>query len=114
VILEAPGVAMEYSSPVSALTGLPTVLGWAGWEVMWRGDWNVISERTRAIDVIYNAPDGEEAASLLENYKVEYIYVGTLEIKRYSGDTLLKFATLAERYTLVYKNDDVSIYKVNP
>jgi YYY domain-containing protein len=114
VILEAPGVAMEYSSPASALTGLPTVLGWAGWEVMWRGDWNVISERTRAIDVIYNAPDSEEAANLLKEYKVEYIYVGTLEKKRYGADTLLKFASPAERYTLVYKNEDVSIYEVNP
>lgn len=112
VILEAPGVAMEYGSQASALTGLPTVLGWAGWEVMWRDDWNLISERTKAIDAIYSAPDGEEAASLLENYKVEYIYVGTLEKKRYGADTLLKFASAAERYTLVYWNDDVSIYEV--
>ena len=114
VILEAPGVAMEYSSQASALTGLPTVLGWAGWEVMWRDDWNLISERTRAIDAIYSTPESEEAANLLENYKVKYIYVGTLEKKRYGADTLLKFAILAERYMLVYRNDDVSIYEVNP
>ncbi len=112
VILEAPGVAMEYSSQASSLTGLPTVLGWAGWEVMWRDSWDIIDERTKAIDAIYGEPGGEEATALLTKYNVEYIYVGALEKARYGPENLSKFAANPERYTLVYQNEDVAIYQV--
>jgi YYY domain-containing protein len=118
VILEFPGVALEYSSQASALTGLPTVLGWAGWEVMWRDSWDIITERTMAINAIYEAPDSDQALSLLKKYNVEYIYVGTLEKngtsaqKGYPAESLQKFATDSERYKLVYQNQDVSIYQV--
>ena len=116
VILEAPGVALEYSSQASSLTGLPTLLGWAGWEVMWRDSWEIITERTMAIDAIYNAPDSEEAISLLgkDKYNVEYIYIGVLERARYPAESLQKFASHPERYTPVYENQGVVIYQVTP
>jgi uncharacterized membrane protein len=103
---------MEYSSQASSLTGLPTVLGWAGWEVMWRDSWDIIDERTKAIDAIYGEPAGEEATALLTKYNVEYIYVGALEKARYGPENLSKFAANPERYTLDYQNEDVAIYKV--
>ena len=112
VILEAPGVAMEYSSQASSLTGLPTVLGWAGWEVMWRDSWDIITERTKAIDAIYEEPGGEEAKALLTKYNVEYIYVGTLEKARYGTDASQKFSSYPEKYELVYQNEDIAIYQV--
>ena len=116
VILEAPGVALEYSSQASSLTGLPTLLGWAGWEVMWRDSWEIITERTMAIDAIYNAPDSEEAISLLGNdkYNVEYIYIGILERERYPAESLQKFVSHPEIYTPVYENQGVVIYQVTP
>ncbi|HUV52593.1 MAG TPA: DUF2298 domain-containing protein [Dehalococcoidia bacterium] len=112
VILEAPGVALEYSSPASSFTGLPTSLGWAGWEVMWRGSWEIITERTRAIDTIYGMPNSDEALVMLEKYNVEYIYVGELEREHYGTESLMKFANQPERYKLVYENAEVSIYQV--
>jgi uncharacterized membrane protein len=114
VILEAPGVALEYSSQASSFTGLPTLLGWAGWEVMWRDSWQIITDRTMAIDAIYNAPDSDEALALLRNYNVEYIYIGVLERERYTAESLQKFATHPERYTPVYENQGVVIYQVTP
>jgi uncharacterized membrane protein len=114
VILEAPGVAMEYTSQASALTGLPTLLGWAGWEVMWRDSWDIIDERTKASDAIYGEPGGEEAGDLLRKYDVEYVYVGALEKARYGAEDLSKFAAYPERYVLVYENDGVAIYQVKP
>ena len=120
VILEFPGVAMEYSSQASSFTGLPTLRGWAGWEVMWRDSWDIITERTMAINAIYEAPDSDEAFSLLKKYNVEYIYVGTIEKngtsgqKGYPAESLQKFASDSERYKLVYQNQDVSIYQVIP
>ena len=112
VILEAPGVALEYSSPASSFTGLPTSLGWAGWEVMWRGSWEIITERTRAIDTIYGMPNSDEALVMLEKYNVEYIYVGELEREHYGTESLMKFANQPERYKLVYENAEVSMYQV--
>lgn len=112
VILEAPGVAMQYSSQASSLTGLPTLLGWAGWEVMWRGSWDIVTERTWDIDAIYRAPAGVEAEALLRKYDIEYIYVGALEVERYGSESLLEFASHPERYTLVYQNEEVAIYQV--
>lgn len=114
VILEAPGVAIEYSSQASALTGLPTLLGWAGWEVMWRDSWEIITERTMAIDTIYQTTDNEEAIALLRKYNVEYIYVGTLEKERYETEGLLKFDSHPETYRLRHENQDVTIYQVLP
>jgi YYY domain-containing protein len=120
VILEIPGVAMQYSSQASSLTGLPTLMGWAGWEVMWRDSWEIITERTMAINAIYQAPDSEEALALLKKYKVEYIYVGSLERngtsgqKGYPAESLQKFAADSGRYQAVYQNEDVIIYHVVP
>lgn len=114
VILEAPGIALEYTSPASAFTGLPTLLGWAGWEVMWRGSWDIITERTGAIDTIYGTPNSDEALAMLEKYNVEYIYVGELEREHYGTESLAKFASQPERYKLVYENAEVSIYAVLP
>lgn len=120
VILEIPGIAMEYSSQASSFTGLPTLLGWAGWEVMWRDSWAIITERTMAINAIYQSPDSEEALGLLRKYNVEYIYVGTLEKNGTSGqvgypaESLQKFASHPERYTPVYENQGVVIYQVTP
>jgi len=120
VILEFPGTALEYSSQVSSFTGLPTVLGWAGWEVMWRNSWDIITERTMAINAIYEAPDSDEALTFLSEYHIEYVYVGTVEKngtsvqKGYSSESLHEFADHPEKYTLVYQNQDVEIYHVIP
>ena len=100
VILEAPGEAMKHTSPASAFTGLPTVLGWEGWEIMWGRSWDITGQRKKAIDAIYQNPGSEAAASLLDYYDVELIYFGALEWKRYGGESLLEFARHADLYRL--------------
>lgn len=112
VILEAPGEALKYSSQASALTGLPTLLGWEGWEVMWRDTWDLSTERVPAINTIYQNPGSEEAKAYLKDFNVEYIYIGVMEKDRYGIETLEKFASQTERYEMVYQNEGVTIYKV--
>jgi len=115
VILEAQGSAYQFTSLVSTMTGLPTVIGWMNpHEIMWRGNWDKVSGRDRDVDTIYNNPDGDEAFSLLRKYNVEYIYVGKLEKERYLAESLLKFASHPERYKLIYENQGVVIYEVMP
>jgi uncharacterized membrane protein len=114
VILEAPGGAYQFTSYISTMTGLPTVVGWVTHEVMWRGSWEPMSGRSTDVDEIYKSPDSDEALVLLQKYNVEYIYVGKLEKERYPAESLLKFASDPERYTLVYENQGVKIYQVLP
>ena len=112
VILEAPGAAYQFSSYVSTMTGLPTVVGWVTHEVMWRGSWDEVVGRDTDVDNIYKSPDSDEALALLRKYDVEYIYVGKVEKEKYPAESLQKFASDSERYKPIYEKDGVVIYQV--
>jgi len=114
VILEAPGGTYQFSSYVSTMTGLPTVIGWMTHEVQFRGNWDKVAGRDLDADNIYKSPDSDQSLVLLRKYNIEYIYVGKLEKERYPAESLLKFASNPERYTLVYENQGVVIYQVIP
>ena len=112
VILEKPGTggsSYVYEGRVSALTGLPTLLGWAGHENQWRGNYEVQSAREPDIETIFNTLDGEAALALLDKYDVTYVYVGPLERSEYDPRGLEKFARLLD---VAYENDGVTIYRV--
>jgi YYY domain-containing protein len=111
VILEKPGTggsSYVYEGRVSALTGLPTLLGWAGHEGQWRGSYDVQRAREPDIETIYASLDVDRARELLEAYDVEYVYVGPLERSAYDPRALEKFARFMN---VVYENEGVTIYK---
>ena len=112
VILEMPGDACSYSSLVSAFTGLPTVIGWRMYEVSFRAGFSDVDSRTSDVDAIYNTLDNDEAMALLQKYKVEYVYVGTVERDKYTAAGLQKFNTYTDYYDLIYQNDGASIYQL--
>jgi YYY domain-containing protein len=112
VILEKPGAggtSYAYEGRVSALTGLPTLLGWAGHEGQWRGSYQVQGAREPDIATIYNTLDVEQALTLLDKYGISYVYVGPLERSEYDPRGLDKFGRFMET---VYQNDGVVIYKI--
>jgi len=112
VILEKPGAggtSYAYEGRVSALTGLPTLLGWAGHEGQWRGSYAVQGAREPDIATIYNTLSIERALTLLDTYGISYVYVGPLERSEYDPRGLEKFGRFME---IVYQNDGVTIYKV--
>jgi len=111
VILEAPGdrfQAYVYAARVSAHTGLPTVLGWAGHELQWRGDYTLQAERERDIATLFTTVSLEQTEELLDKYAIRFVYVGPLERERYPAAALAKFATLMET---VYDSAGVTIYR---
>ncbi|MFL7794412.1 MAG: DUF2298 domain-containing protein, partial [Anaerolineae bacterium] len=65
VILETPGGSYSYEGRVSALTGLPTVLGWAGHEHQWRGTFDEQASRQEDINTLYTSVDKAEVLTLL-------------------------------------------------
>ncbi|MCC6450376.1 MAG: hypothetical protein IT574_07435 [Candidatus Aureabacteria bacterium] len=110
VVLEATGDPYSFHGRVSTFTGRPTVLGWGNQESLWRDwSWKKITERSGEIARIYGATVKREALPLLRKHRVSYVYVGTLERKKYPRAGLDAFAGA---FPLVYRGRDVLIYRV--
>ncbi|MFL5806573.1 MAG: DUF2298 domain-containing protein [Roseiflexaceae bacterium] len=120
VVLEAVGGAYspEGFGGVSAATGLATVLGWPGHEDQWRGGDAAahaqIRPRQQDVTTIYTTTDVAQARDLLTKYKVDYIYVGSLERATIAQagapqQALDKFGQLGEP---VFQQGDITIYRV--
>ncbi len=112
VIVESPADehrAYVYEGRVSAMTGLPTVLGWAGHQRQWRGNYDEPAAREQDLELLFNTLDSALARTILERYHVNYIYIGPMERSRYSAEGLAKFANM---FSPVYDAYDVIIYQV--
>ncbi|MCS6881200.1 MAG: DUF2298 domain-containing protein [Chloroflexaceae bacterium] len=100
---------------VAAATGIPTVLGWVGHQIQWRGgDPEARAElapRCAAVDMIYLTGDPSEAERLLRQYGVDFVYIGALERRLYPPESLAKFARLG---AVVFEQDEVTIYQLTP
>jgi len=82
VQLEAVGPDYLVQGPygrVSAFTGLPTVMGWAGHEVQWRPGNPEIGARQHDVCTLYTTSNIATAKSLLHRYDVKYVFAGTQE-----------------------------------
>lgn len=92
VVLEANGDSYTDYCRVSAMTGLPTVLGWYTHEHLWRGDTDDLNERSSQIETIYTSTDEAQVRELLEEFGVEYIFIGEREREKYPtlNEELLK------------------------
>ena len=92
VILEAPGD--EYNagmSRISTWTGLPSVVGWAGHEGQWRGNYDIQGPRVTQIQEIYTTADVNRMLELLKELNVRYVIVGPNEQRLYPAAGLAKF-----------------------
>ena len=117
VVLEAVGTPerFDYSdfSRVSAITGIPTVLGWQGHEAQWRASAHTYLGRRESVDAIYAASDPQESRRLMELYGVDYVFVGRLEQERYGKDVVVRLnAVVPEARTRSW--GEVAILDVRP
>ncbi|GAB4526304.1 MAG: hypothetical protein Kow0063_00410 [Anaerolineae bacterium] len=108
VVMETPGESYSYLSRVSALTGLPTVLGWDFHEYQWRGSYDEPAHRKPDVDILYNSVDPAQTLTLLDKYDITYVYVGPLERARYNPAGLAKFEQLMD---VAYRQGEVTIYQ---
>jgi uncharacterized membrane protein len=106
VILETTGDPYSYFARFSSNTGLPTVLGWANHEGLWRGHDQTVMARRDHVLRIYNATTLAEVQPLLDRYKVRYIIVGDLEREKHKAG-IEKFAALEP----VFRSGGTVIYK---
>jgi YYY domain-containing protein len=125
VVLEAVGPEWSYTGRVSAATGRPTLLGWdGGHEQQWRGgDPEALAEitgltspsgvvlvrpRREVVQEIYQTSSAATARQLLDQYGVNYVFVGFLE-SSYPPEGLAKFAQIGK---LVFESPGVQIYRI--
>jgi YYY domain-containing protein len=107
VILEATGNPYSYYARFSSNVGLPTVMGWANHEGLWRDHEQEVMRRYADVGRIYNAATLAEVQELLDRYQVKYIAVGELERKDYQAAGLAKFAELKK----VFERGNTAIYE---
>ena len=86
VVLEANGDSYTDYERVSAMTGLPTVLGWYVHEWLWRNDVADLNLKSEEIQNIYTSTDEEQVKKLLEKYDISYIFIGSCEREKYGSD----------------------------
>ncbi|OQA37569.1 MAG: hypothetical protein BWY52_03361 [Chloroflexi bacterium ADurb.Bin325] len=92
-------------------TGNPTLLGWDFHERQWRGEAydELVRGRPEALERIYRTATAEELPALLDQWRVDYVYVGALEQDKYKvGEIALGRFDAA--LTKVYDRDGVRIY----
>lgn len=85
VVLEANGDSYSDYERVSAMTGLPTILGWYVHEWLWRGGTEELNQRIGIVEAVYTSSEQELVKSILEEYQVEYIFVGRMEQEKYEN-----------------------------
>lgn len=122
VILEAPwGGSYNYDGRISVFTGFPTILGWAGYEGQWRGNYDEQNKREPDIATIFTTSDGQSTLALLQKWNVSYVILGTAELsyiqqvcsQSVSGCTT---GTALKKFDLVlrpvFTQGQVTIYRV--
>jgi uncharacterized membrane protein len=122
VILEAPWYgSYNYAGRISAFTGFPTVLGWAGHEGQWRGNYDQQAIREPDIATMYTTSDGQTMLGLLHKWNVSYVILGQPELNYIqsecsqsgtgctTGSALRKFSQVLQP---VFNQGQVTIYKV--
>jgi YYY domain-containing protein len=109
VLLEAPGGSYSEYNWVSAHTGIPTLLGWGGHELQWRGNYDEAGRREPDIEAIYTSADRQRTAELLDQYGIDYVYVGRLERDKYHLNPS-QLRKLEQMLVPVFQQGSVTIY----
>ena len=110
VVLEANGDSYTEYERVSAMTGLPTVLGWYVHEWLWRNDVADLNEKSGDVELIYTSKDQKQVEELLEEYEVEYVFVGSCERSKYGEN--LNNEMMQRIGEIVFETDNSQTYIV--
>ena len=108
-VLEANGDSYSEYERVSAMTGLPTVMGWYVHEWLWRNDVADLNAKADEIETIYTSTNAAEVQMLVEKYDISYIFVGSCEREKYADLNNEVLQSLGE---IVYQDPDYETYIV--
>ena len=114
VILEAVGGSYSGYGRISTHTGLSTLLGWTYHEYQWRGDFSFQGSRESDTALIYTTDNIDTAKELIQNYGIDYVYVGSLERTKYQppDHPPINEEKFLDFMRVIYRVGDVTIFAV--
>ena len=107
VISEAIGGSYSNFGRISKLTGLPTVLGWPGHEIQWRGGVEETGSRESDIKELYRTNNWNITKDILDKYNLRYIYIGDIERNSYQ----VSEEKFEKNLSIKFENSSVIIYE---
>jgi uncharacterized membrane protein len=113
LMLEGKGASYRANTNrISTMTGRPTLLGWDGHESQWRGSayGEMAAGRAEAIELIYRNGTPEQIVQTLEDWGIDYVYIGPSERAEYAI-TSASEERLAMVMELVFAEGDVRIFR---
>ena len=108
VVLEANGDSYTDYERISAMTGLPTILGWYVHEWLWRSDPGDLNNKSADVEAIYTSDNRDLVRTLLQNYGVSYVVIGSTEREKF-GERINR-TLLGELGTVVYRDLNYDTY----
>jgi len=80
-ISEAAGGAYTEYARISSASGVPSILGWANHELVWRGHGvsKTTDARLRLLDRIYRSDDPATVVAAVEEAEIDLVVIGALE-----------------------------------
>jgi YYY domain-containing protein len=109
VVVEAVGGDYTDYARVSTFSGLPTIIGWVGHELQWRGQRPDYNPRQQAVETIYQSPTRDEVMRVAQQYHVTYVFFGSLERSKYGPEAQ---ARLDKMLAPVFSRAGTTIYRV--
>ena len=107
-IVEAVGDDYSHHGNISSSTGLPTVLGWVGHELQWRGSAEPLEGRQEDVATIYSGAEPVMVRQLLREYGVRYVYLGDREREKYGVSSLDQYGSFLRT---AFEHDGVIVYE---
>jgi uncharacterized membrane protein len=109
VVLEASGDPYSEYARISSHTGIPTIMGWANHEGLWRSNDAQVEERKARVKLFYTTADPRVAFDAIQKYGVHFVVVGDMERRSYgSNPAIAGFPFLYP----VFASDGTAIFSV--
>ena len=109
-IISASYNCYTYGGRFPAFTGNPTVIGWAGHEVQWRGMAKMLGSRMLDVKLFYTNP--LKYWNILKKYNVRYVILGYEERKEFGASRKEFLPLIGKILKPVYSDKNVVIYAV--
>jgi uncharacterized membrane protein len=109
-LIEADGDSYSLAGRLSAMTGVPSVLGWYTHEWLWRGDKEVVEKRKQDVAAFYSASVPSHACEIASKYGVTHFMIGAVERDRFSG---LRIDVLEQAGLPVAGNAEAKLYELH-
>jgi uncharacterized membrane protein len=112
-VLEAKGGSYNADqNRISAMTGRATLLGWDGHESQWRGKayGTMAQGRSEAIEQVYRTASPQEIPAILDEWGIDYVYVGPVETDLY-GITHFRLDEIGAALDTVFSQGQVHIFR---